>query len=957
MNPDRWNQIQTLFKEVVELDHNSRETRLNQIFETDTDLYNELSSLLAADAEPSGLLDGFTIDSLDISELLSMDGIRIGPFEIDHQIGSGGMGNVYLGRRVSGGFKQKVALKLIKQGMSSGQILHRFENERSILARLQHPDIARLIDGGLTDDGMPWFAMEYVKGEPIDAFCSRLNLSVEERLRLFQRIAEAVQYAHRNLVVHRDLKPANILVSVENGSPQVRLLDFGIARLLDDDDANPFLTQEGIRPMTRAYASPEQLTGEPVTTASDIYSLGVVLYELLSGHLPFQPDNLTSKEFEQLILAGDPPRPSQACTDPQRRNLICGDLDMICMKALRLEPDRRYTTTEQFSEDIRRYLTDLPVFAQPESRGYLLKKFVNRHRTAVVATGLVMLSLVMGVIAFAWQYRVASAERDHARQEAATSREVAGFLQSLFEVADPAVTNGDTLTARELLDRGAKQINRKLAGQPQVQARMFDVLGNVYLNLWRYNKADTMFSRALDIRRKVEKDENSDLATSLYNIGRASIGIGAYPRADSVLSRALLLRRNEVGENDTLTGEVLVSLGLLKYKTGHYNLSQKYYQQALAIYQRSSETEQGKYVAQIKNDLGLVYYSKGEYDLSATFIKQGLDYYMNHPDSNREIISTDLGNLATTLTKMARYSEADSLFRESIKITKRLYGDNHPNTALQLNNYSTFLKNRERYAEAEKYQKDAMDIFLKAYGPNHPYVAMCYNNMANLYDDQGDYKAALKYDKKSLVLNRKIYGENNDLVANSLNNIGAVLLDLYRNKDAEEMFRGALRIDTIAFGNIHPYVAMDYQSIGIALGAEGKVNEAERFLRYSISVYRKSEGNDNPETEIAKGELGRVLIKKGQYDEAMKLLRDVLAHQEKSMPKDSWRMADGKSLLGECLFRTGHAKEAEPLLTEGYRILLEKKGKNYRLTRGARERLVAYYRAIGQLAKADEYRK
>ncbi len=957
MNPDRWNQIQTLFKEVVELDHNSRETRLNKIYETDPDLYNELSSLLAADAEPSGLLDGFSIGSLDISDLLSMDGMRVGPFEIEQQIGSGGMGNVYLARRVSGGFEQNAALKLIKQGLSSEQILRRFENERSILARLQHPDIARLIDGGLTEDGMPWFGMEYVQGEPIDAYCTRLDLSVEERLRLFQRIASAVQYAHRNLVIHRDLKPANILVSVENGSPQIKLLDFGIARLLDDDSGN-FMTQEGVRPMTRAYASPEQLTGEPVTTASDIYSLGVILYELLSGHLPFQPDNLTSNEYEQLILTGDPPKPSHVCTDRNRQKMIRGDLDMICLKALRTEPDRRYETVEQLSEDVRRHLVDLPVLARPESRAYLIRKFIGRHRSGATASGFIALSLLAGIAAFAWQYRIARQERDHARQEAATSGQVANFLQSLFEVADPAATNGDTLTARELLDRGAKQINKKLAGQPQVQARMYDVLGNVYLNLWRYSKADTMFSRALDIRRKVAKNDIPDIATSLYNIGLASIGIGKYDRADSVLSRALVLRRSEAGENDTLTAQALASLGLLKYKAGQYNLSLKYYQKAMAIYQSYPEEEQGKYVAQIKNDIGLIYYSKGNYELSATFIKQGLDYYMNHPDSsNREIISTDLGNLATTLIKMARYKEADSLFRESIRITRRLYGDKHPKTALKLNNYSTFLKNRERYVEAEKYQSEALDIFLKAYGPNHPYVAMCYNNMANLYDDQGDYKTALRYDQKSLELNKKIYGENGDLVANSYNNIGVVLLDLYRNKDAEEMFRAALRIDTITYGKSHPYVAMDYQAIGIALGAQGKVDEAERLIRYSISVFRKSEGDEGPETEIAKGELGRVLIMKGKYDEAMKLLRDALDHQEKTLPRNSWRLAEVKSLLGECLFKTGHVKEAEPLLTEGYRILLERKGKNYRYTRGAKERLVAYYRATGQLAKANEYRK
>lgn len=973
MNAERWNQVQTLFKEIVELDHDSRTTRLEKVLETDPDLYREIESLLAADADRTSILDGFALDSIDISSLFFTEGTRIGSFQIVKQIGSGGMGNVYLAKRFEGGFEQTVALKLIKYGMDSEQILRRFESERQILARLQHPNISRLLDGGITEDGRPWFAMEYVQGEPIDKYCKRKNLNIEQKLNLFLTVLSAVQYAHRNLIVHRDLKPYNIFVHHEGDSIEVKLLDFGIARLLTEDGEHSSLTQEGIRPMTRSYASPEQLKEETVTTASDIYSLGVILYELLSGRRPFEQGELTSREFEDLICTTEPQRPSHTMGNTnkndagradngqirRRKKQLNGDLDMICLKALRLEPERRYETADQFAEDIKRHLTERPILARSESKRYLAQKFVKRHTIGVVATLLVLLSLIAGIVAFAWQYRIAAVERDRAQREADTATEIAGFLQGLFEVADPAISRGDTLTARQLLERGAKQIEQELAEQPKVLARMLDVLGNVYLSLWMPDEAQSMFEKALDVRQgSLHMDVmNPEIATSLHNIGRASIAKGAFARADSVLTQSLAIRQSVLEKKHPDIANGLAALAHLQNQQGKYDSAEANYFEALSILELSPDVKDvGLQIAGIKNNLGNLFEEVGEFERSETYLRQAFEYNRSHYQSDHPAVESNMNNLARVLVRLAKYEEAKELFLASLQMSKRLHGERHPKTALSMNNYSAFLKEREEYVEAEEYQLQALDIFLEKLGEDHPYIPMCYNNLANLRNDRGDYETAAEYHKKALERFRDIYGNDHDAVANSLSNMGSVRLDQERYAEAETLFREALRIDSKAFGEAHPYVAMDYQAVGITLFEQGQYPEAEEYLRQSVALNVAVLGETHPNTAIARGEFGRILLKTGRRAEAEKVLREVLALHKKDQPETSWRTAEIRSLLGECLIRSGRLEEAKSHLKDGYEVLLKSQGQNHRFTRRARERVVMLYEALGDPDAADRYR-
>jgi len=491
----RWQEVEALLDAALELPEEHRVAWLEASV-ADPVLRARVVEMLEAHAHAEG--EGF----LGAGALTPPGGLEdqtIGSYRVARELGRGGMGVVYLAERADGQFEQSVALKVVKRGFDSDQIVRRFLQERQILARLQHPHIARLLDGGVTDTGQPFFAMEYIDGVPLTHYCDDRRLGIEARLRLFQQVGEAVQYAHRNLVVHRDLKPSNILV-LENGT--VKLLDFGIAKLIDDD-GNPTLTKTGMRVLTPAYAAPEQEAGEPVTTAADVYSLGVVLYELLSGHNPHQPSESKSSSVKRpSTVVGssttwtrpdgttetfDPERISQDrdAKPEQLRRRLSGDLDMICLKALRPEPDERYDSAAAFVDDIRRHLEGLPVEARAGATGYRVRKFVERNRVLVLATVLVMLSLAGGLAAALWQAQRAREAAVRAETEATTAEQVKDYLVTIFKTSNPwEQPGGAELTARELLARGVAQID-DLEDKPAVQAELLDVrIGNRVRESW-----------------------------------------------------------------------------------------------------------------------------------------------------------------------------------------------------------------------------------------------------------------------------------------------------------------------------------------------------------------------------------------------------------------------------------------------------------------------------------------
>ncbi|HEY9231040.1 MAG TPA: serine/threonine-protein kinase, partial [Blastocatellia bacterium] len=535
MTPERWRQAKALLEEALAHDPAARAAWLAEACKGDAPLRQEVESLIASYEEDRDFMEAPAVAAPSLAGAApAPEGRMVGPYRLIREIGHGGMGTVFMAARADDQYRKRVAIKLVRRGMDSEQILARFRSERQILASLDHPNIARLLDGGTTDDGLPYFVMEYIEGQSIDRFCDEHKLTTVERLRLFRTACSAVHFAHQNLVVHRDLKPSNILVTPD-GTP--KLLDFGIAKLLKPELYAQTLTPTAtsLRPMTPDYASPEQVKGTPITTASDVYSLGVLLYELLSGHRPYQIKSYTPVEIEKVICEQEPERPSAAIGrtvttqsadgtltpetvsrpregQPERlRRKLKGDLDNIILMALRKEAQRRYSSVEQFSEDLRRHLEGLPVIARKDTFAYRAGKFVSRNKVAASVALAFVLLLAVSLVIIVRQSVRAARERDKAQQ-------VAQFLAEIFKVSDPGESRGASVTAREILDKGAERIDRELSGQPEVQATLMATIGQVYESLGLYDDAARMLETALNTRLALFGREHPDVAESMLSL-------------------------------------------------------------------------------------------------------------------------------------------------------------------------------------------------------------------------------------------------------------------------------------------------------------------------------------------------------------------------------------------------------------------------------------------------------
>jgi len=807
MDSNRWNKIQALFEAALERQPAEREAFLREASAGDSALCEEVKALLEADAKPHSLLDGFAGDAINLPEALSLEGKLIGVYRIVRQIGVGGMGNVYLAERADGQFEQKVALKLIKLGLGSEEILKRFQSERQILARLQHPNIARLLDGGLTADGRPFFTMEFVEGKPIDQYCDQRRLAVDERLELFQTVCAAVQYAHRNLVVHRDLKPSNILVT-EDGA--VKLLDFGIAKLLGVGDEAPSLatlTQIGQRVMTPEYASPEQVRGEPITTASDVYSLGVILYELLSGHRPYQLVNRSPAEVEKLISTTEPKKPSTVVsqhdnaapvelislarsTQPERlRRKLAGDLDNICLMALRKEPDRRYHSVEQLLQDVTRHLQELPVAARPSTLSYRAQKFVQRHQLGVAMTAIVVL-LISGLVGF-YTWRLTN-ERDRAQLEARKAEQVSAFLTSLFQISDPSQSKGETITARELLDRGAARVEQELTDQPEVQATMMSVIGEVYVSLGLYEEALPLFEKALDIRRDLRGQSDRESAKIMDNLGVLQRLRGEYKAAENLARQVLAIQRKLLGEEHLEVANSLNNLAEAMRVQGNYAAAETHYREALAIRHKRLGHEH-RDVADTMNNLALLLYTMGDYENAERLHRESLAMRRKllgeeHPD-----VSNSMNNLALVLKAKGKYAEAESLYRQALVLRQKVLGEDEPRTANTMKNLGNLLHAKGDLEGAESALRESLRLFRKRLPDEHPYVSKNLFELASLLHDRGDFSPAATLFRQALALREKTLPEDHWEIAQAKSGLGRCLMALQRYEEAEPLLLESYR--------------------------------------------------------------------------------------------------------------------------------------------------------------------
>jgi len=731
----RWQRLESLFSQALALEPAERSAFLDRAAAADPTLRAELDALLAADAEAETFLADAVGAGLELfrearearesadrpAARSERPQERLGAHRLLSEIGRGGMSRVFLAERVDGLYGQQVAIKLLLPGMDSQDLLRRFETERRILARLEHPHIGRLYDGGTSAAGQPYLVMEVIDGRPIDRFCDEEGLGVTERLRLFQTVCRAVHFAHQNLVVHRDLKPSNVLVTAD-GTP--KLLDFGIAKLLDPDgDADGGggeVTRTALRPMTPRYASPEQVRGKTVTTASDVFSLGVLLYRLLAGRLPFPPESLPPGELERRIAEDDPPPPSAVAERPEWRRRLAGDLDTVVLCALAKEPERRYHSAEQLALDIERHLAGHPVSARPATFAYRTSRFLRRHALVTAATAAFATLLVTFAVSTAVQSSRIAAERDRAER-------TARVLIDLFEVADPA--RGGTVTAREILELGTTRVRREVPGPPALRATLLETIGGAYRKLGLYDRARPLLAEALTVRRADDGGDPATLARTIDQLGVIHALQGHYEDAEPLLAEALALRERILEPGDPELATSLNNLALLRHDRGDYAGAAPLYRQALAAdaraAHRAGDDPAGGAGADTitRSNFALLLYDMGRYEEAERYFRAILEHKRRLLGPDDPELAVDLGHLGTTLTARGRLTAAEPLLRQALELVSTNRGADHPDRARALDDLAELLVARGRPRTAEPLARRALEIRLRRLGKTHPETA------------------------------------------------------------------------------------------------------------------------------------------------------------------------------------------------------------------------------------------
>ena len=772
---------------------------------------------------------------------------------------------MYLAERADAQFEQQVAIKVVHGGTLSRAVQSRLKMERQILAQLDHPNIAHLIDGGSLPDGSAYIVMEYVDGAPIDEYCDAHSLDIRARLKLFQSVCAAVHYAHQNLIVHRDLKPSNILVT-SGGTP--KLLDFGIAKLLDERQAGSHtlaVTHADIRIMTPDHASPEQVRGQAITTSSDVYVLGVLLYKLLAGTSPFVISSMRLAEIERAICEKDPLPASQVVqTDESEssqflaaarstnarklRRILQGDLDNIVAMAMRKEPERRYGSAQELVGDIQRYLDGLPVIARRDTLSYRATKFLKRHWLPVGAGISAALMIVAFAITTYEQSRRISAEsnrvvqqRERAENERARAEEVSTFLVDLFKLTDPQENRGNQVTARELLDSGAKRLQAGLQDQPNTKAALLSTVGAVYDSLGQFQVAEPILDESL--RLQGAGDDTSRLNT-LLELGRARMGAGNLSGAEAPLQEALHLAQIRFGAGSPQSAHVLWGLGILRFEQGRLSESKDLYQRALGLME-SAKTPQTD-ASQVLDDLASVYMREQQWALAKEAYERALEIDRRVLGDDHPRLVVYLSNLATAVQNMGDLKRAETLFRDAIERNRRAYGDNHPDGVAAKENYALLLQREGRLTEAEPLLRQALAAKLTLYGPDHYKVGYSHVSLALLLHDKGDLAGSESEFRQALAVYDKSLPPNHQYRASLLMHFARLLVDRNKPEQALPMSEQSIKIWTESSGVESPRTAQAHAIHAYVLEHLNQSHEAAEELDAALPVLIKARAADDP---------------------------------------------------------------------------------------------------------------
>ena len=927
-DPERWQRAQDLFLSAAEQPADERDAWVARACAEDAPMLRAVRRLLDADRRGGAFIEQAIADGLVATGLTAggnETGLRIGRYRLLRQIGHGGMGVVYLAERADQAFEKRVALKLLAPGLADETRRHRFHAERQILARLEHPGIAHLLDGGTTGDGRPYLVMEYVEGEPIDRYCQRHGTGLRARLRLFRDVCEAVEHAHQNLIVHRDLKPENILVTPEGA---IKLLDFGIAKLLapNGEARASTVTETGL--MTPQYASPEQVRGEAVTTASDIYALGLILYRLLTDARPYEVTGTAPGELARIVceVEASPPsivaRKRPADERPVAPSRLVGDLDAIVMKALRKEQGMRYRSVALFSGDLDCFFADRPVSARRGSLGYRLHAFARRHRLGLAA------SVAMVALAAGFTVRVV-AERDRAEQAVA-------LLADLIAFAEPAGSERRARTAdQQRFAARTDTLVSSLEGLPQLQGRLLASIGGLYHVLGLDQAARPRLEQALAVRRALGDDPA--VASSLDSLGELRRDDGDYAPAETLLREALAMRRRLFGDQDLRTAESLDNLAHVLYQGGGDAAEAgRLYREALAI-RRRLLGDQHLLVAESRNNLALALQALGDTAGAERELTRAAAAYRQQLGDDDPDVAMVEANLGILLTETGRPGAGEEHLRAALAIDRRHYGDQHSFVAQDHDSLAWAMQKQGAYSDAEREYRAALATRRQLHGDEHPDTLASINNLASLFLDTNRFAEAVAPLRQALDGYRRLHDADHPSVVQAAINLALALEGNGAGEEAESLLRQALASRRRAAGD-HSLLTADAEGwLGALWAAHGRIREAEPLLRQALGTARSDPGADPRLTARLLHALGNLLRTSGRAAEAQPLVREALRIRTRTLGPGDWHTADTAAVLGLCLAELGENAEAAALLASAYPQLA--KAGRVREARAARQRL------------------
>jgi serine/threonine protein kinase len=871
---ERWERMAALFEGALALTSAERETYLREHC-PDATIAAEIRALLA-EVDVTGPIDR-VMAALGASAATPWRDpaprSQVGPYELLREIGHGGMGTVYLARRADGVYQRLVALKLARAPVLDATLRDRFLAERDILAGLAHPNIATLFDGGVTDDGLPYFTMEYVDGQPIDAYCDANRLDVRARIQLFVRTCGAVAAAHRALVVHRDLKPTNVLVTATG---EVKLLDFGIAKLLAMEGPDRAQTATDSRVMTPAYASPEQVMGAPVSTATDVYALGLLLYELLCGRGAHRLESRGAAHLEQVVAQTDPlpmadalsrPGPhgdastaetialARQTTPARLARQLRGDLARIAGMALRKDPDRRYATAAHVAEDLERYLDGRPVLARPHSLVYGASRFVRRHRLALAAAAIVVSTLVGYTVLSVQHAREMELSAARERQEAAKAREVADFVVGLFEASDPNVVQDRDAPVVRMLDQGVQRADA-LSAQPLLQARLLNAIGRVYFNLGTFDTCAEIATRALAASRRGGGDQHPDVARDYRLLGMATLQLGKPQEAAGLFRQALDIHRSGSDPTGVETATDHNDLGYALAQAGQLDEADRYISDALSA-RRALLAPGHEDTAMSVSHLAYVRGRQGRPREMVDLYREALTMRIARLGERHPEVARGRQNLAAALYRVADYDEAVREMTQALDVYRAVYGERHPSIATTLNNLGTVESSRNRLAEAVSYATTAFEMRRELLGPQHPSTLVAQANLANYLDSMGRLAESEAMLRDVLAQSKGQPAQTMSLSQPQLQaNLASTLRKRGKLTEAEATVRGGL---TLVTKDVSPFTQASLLSVlGMVLIDQRRDAEAADALQRALEIRSQRLKPDHPDVVVTRKELDAV---------------------------------------------------------------------------------------------------